>query len=397
MPENVYIVSAVRTPIGKFGGVLKDVSPVDLGAIVIREALKRANIDPKTVDIAIMGNVLRAGHGQDIARQCAIKAGIPYEIDGFSVDMVCSSGMMSVITASQMIKSGDAEIVVAGGTESMSQAMFAVKSDIRWGVKMLMNRKIEFIDTMLIDGLTDPFNLKSMGQEADMVARNHNISRKELDEVAYQSHLRAKEATDKGNFKSEIVEIKLDGKIINRDEGIRGDTSLDKLSTLQPAFDPNGVHTAGNSSQISDGAAALVLMSERAVKELKVEPIAKILGYSWTGIESWRFTEAPIFAVKKLLNKLGSDIKDFDYFENNEAFAVNNVLANRYLGIPYDRLNVFGGAIALGHPIGASGARIITTLINVLSKMNGKRGIASICHGVGGATAIAIELLRELK
>ncbi|AAK42527.1 acetyl-CoA C-acyltransferase [Saccharolobus solfataricus] len=397
MPESVYIASAVRTPIGKFGGALRNLSPVDLGSIVIREALRRANVEPGKIDMAIMGNVLRAGHGQDIARQCAISAGIPFEIDGFSVDMVCSSGMISVITASQMIKSGDADIIVAGGTENMSQAMFAIKSDIRWGVKMLMNRNIELIDTMLYDGLTDPFQYKVMGQEADMVAKSHNISRKELDEVAYQSHLRAHKATVNGYFKSEIVEIKADGKVINTDEGIRADTSLDKLSSLPPAFTDDGLHTAGNSSQISDGAAALVLVSEKAAKELKIEPIARILGYSWVGIESWRFTEAPIFAIKKLLSKLDTDINHFDYFENNEAFAVNNVLINRYLGIPYDRLNVFGGAIALGHPIGASGARIIVTLLNVLSKMHGTRGIASICHGIGGSTAIAIELLKEMK
>ncbi|WP_338603598.1 thiolase family protein [Sulfolobus tengchongensis] len=397
MSENVYIVSAVRTPIGKFGGSLKDLSPVELGTIAIREALRRAGVESEKVDMVIMGNVLRAGHGQDIARQCAIKAGIPYEVDGFSVDMVCSSGMMSVITASQMIKSGDADIVVAGGTESMSNAMFAIRSNIRWGVKMLMNKKMELIDTMLYDGLTDPFNMKLMGQEADMVAKIHEVSRKELDEVAYQSHLRAHEATIKGYFKSEMIEIRVNGKVVDKDEGIRPDTTPEKLSALPPAFTENGVHTAGNSSQISDGASALVIMSEKAVKQLKLEPLAKILGYSWVGIESWRFTEAPIFAIKKLLNKLGTDINHFDYFENNEAFAINNVLLNRYVSVPYDKLNVFGGAIALGHPIGASGARIITTLLNVLSKMNGKRGIASICHGIGGATAIAIELLREMK
>lgn len=393
---DVYIVSAVRTPIGKFGGVFKDLSPVDLGAIAIKEALKRAKADPSKVDISIMGNILRAGHGQDLARQAAIKAGIPMEIDGYCVDMVCSSGMVSVINAAQMIKSGDADIVVAGGMESMSQAMLAIKSEARWGVKMLLGKRLEFIDTMLMDGLTDPFNMKLMGQEADMVAKAHNISRRELDEVAYESHKRAAEATDKDYFKDEIVEVQVNGKVVTQDEGIRRDTSVEKLAQLKPAFNPDGLHTAGNSSQISDGAAALVLMSEKAVKEYKVEPIAKILGYSWVGIESWRFTEAPIFAVKKLLQKLNMEISQFDYFENNEAFAVNNVLYNRYLGVPYDRLNVFGGAIALGHPIGASGARIITTLLNVLSKMGGKRGIASICHGTGGSTAIAVELLRPL-
>lgn len=395
MPD-VYIVSAVRTPIGKFGGAYKDVPPVDLGAVVIKEALKRAGVEPNKVDITIMGNILRAGHGQDLARQAAVKAGVPMEIEGYCVDMVCSSGMISTINASQMIKSGDADIVVAGGMESMSQAMLAVKSDARWGVKMLLGKQLSFIDTMLMDGLTDPFNMKLMGQEADMVAKSHNFTRRELDEIAYESHKRAAMATDKGYFKDEIVKVTIDGKEITQDEGIRRDTSIEKLSQLKPAFTPDGVHTAGNSSQISNGAAALVLMSEKAVKEYKVEPLAKIIGYSWVGIESWRFTEAPVFAVKKLLQKLNMDISQFDYFENNEAFAVNNALYNRYLGVPYDRLNVFGGAIALGHPIGASGARIITTLINVLSKMGGKRGIASICHGTGGSTAIAIELLRPL-
>lgn len=393
---DVYIVSAVRTPIGKFGGVFKDIPPADLGSIVIREALRRANVEPSKVDISIMGNILRAGHGQDLARQAAVKAGIPMEVEGYCVDMVCSSGMISTINSAQMIKSGDADIIVAGGMESMSQAMLAIKSESRWGVKMLLGKKLEFIDTMLMDGLTDPFNMKLMGQEADMVAKAHNISRKELDEVAYQSHKRAAEATEKGYFLREIVPVKVGEKEVTQDEGIRKDTSLEKLSQLKPAFTPDGVHTAGNSSQISDGASALVLMSEKAVKEYNVEPIAKVIGYSWVGIESWRFTEAPVFAVKKLLQKLNMDISQFEYFENNEAFAVNNVLYNRYLGVPYDKLNVFGGAIALGHPIGASGARIITTLINVLSTMGGKRGIASICHGTGGSTAIAIELLRPL-
>ena len=394
---DVYIVSAVRTPIGKFGGSLKDINPSDLGAIAIREALKRANVPPEKVDITIMGNILRAGHGQDIAKQAAVKAGIPMEVDGYCVDMVCSSGMMSVMNAAQMIKGGDADIVVAGGIESMSKAKLAVDSEVRWGIKMLFAKTLNFVDTMLMDGLTDPFNMKLMGQEADMVAKAHNISRKELDEVAYMSHKRAAEATDKGYFLKEIIPIQLpDGRTMTQDEGIRRDTSPEKLAALKPAFSPDGLHTAGNSSQISDGAAALVLMSEKAVKEYGVEPIARILGYSWAGIESWRFTEAPIPAIKKLLEKLNLSVDKVDFFENNEAFAVNSVLVNRYLGIPYDRLNVFGGAIALGHPIGASGARIIVTLLNVLSTMKGTLGIASLCHGTGGATAVAVELLKPL-
>ncbi|ABP94831.1 MULTISPECIES: thiolase family protein [Metallosphaera] len=395
MPD-VYIVSAVRTPIGRFGGSLKSVKPQMLGAIAIKEALRRANTDPSRVELTIMGNVLRSGHGQDLARQAALLAGIPWEVDGYCVDMVCSSGMMGVTNAAQMIKSGDADVVVAGGMESMSQSMLAVNSEVRWGVKFLSGKSLNFIDTMLVDGLTDPFNLKLMGQEADMVARERDISRRELDEVAFESHRRAHQAWEKGLFKSEVIPVNLDEGKLERDEGIRPDTTMEKLSSLKPAFTENGYHTAGNSSQISDGAVAMVLMSEKAVKEFGVDPVAKILGYSWVGIESWRFTEAPLYSVRKLLTRLNMNITQFDYFENNEAFAVNNVLFHRYLGVPYDQLNVFGGAIALGHPIGASGARIMVTLLNVLSKMNATRGIASICHGVGGSTAIALELLRPL-
>ncbi|AAY80325.1 thiolase family protein [Sulfolobus acidocaldarius] len=391
--DNVYIVSAVRTPLGKFGGSLKDISPSELGSVVIREAVNRAKVDPKLIDIVIMGNVLRAGHGQDLARQASIKAGIPAKTDAYCVDMVCSSGMISTINAVQMIKSEDADIVVAGGMESMSRASFAIGSEIRWGTKMLMNKSLDIIDTMIIDGLTDPFNFKVMGQEADMVAREHEITRRELDEVAYESHRRATIATEKGYFKDEIVPLNVDGRVVDKDEGIRADTTLEKLLQLKPAFGSDGLHTAGNSSQISDGAAALVFVSESAVRKFKLEPIARVLGYSWIGIESWKFPEAPIYSVKKLLDKINIPLSKFDYFENNEAFAVNNVLFNRYLGVSYDRLNVYGGAIALGHPIGASGSRILVTLLNVLRKMNGKYGIASICHGIGGSTAIAVELL----
>ncbi|EHP70668.1 acetyl-CoA acetyltransferase [Metallosphaera yellowstonensis MK1] len=395
MPE-VYVVSAVRTPIGKFGGSLREVKPQELGALVIKEALERSGVKPEEVELVVMGNVLRAGHGQDLARQASLKAGIPWNVDGYCVDMVCSSGMMSISNAYQIIKSGDADLVVAGGMESMSQAMFALRADLRWGIKSLQGRNVEFIDTMLFDGLTDPFNLKLMGQEADMVAKERDISRRELDEVAYESHRRAARAWEKGFFSHETVPVSLPQGRLERDEGFRPDTSLEKLSSLKPAFSEGGLHTAGNSSQISDGATALVLMSEKAVRERRIEPIARIMGHSWVGIESWRFTEAPIQAVRKLLTKLGMELKDFDYFENNEAFAVNNVLMHRFLGVPYERLNVFGGAIALGHPIGASGARIVTTLINVLSRMKGERGIASICHGTGGSTAIGIELIKPL-
>ncbi len=390
---DAYIVSMARSPIGKFGGAFRNINPVELGSQVARETLNRSRVDPSSIELVVFGNVLRAGHGQDISRQISIRAGIPSQVDAYSVDMVCSSGMMAVINAAQFVSLGDARAVLAGGVESMSQAGFLLSGGLRWGVKSLMDSRMELVDIMLRDGLTDPFNLKLMGQEADMVASEMGVSRRELDEVAYNSHLRASNAYKKGFFEDEVIPIQVDGAIVSADQGIRKDTSIEKLSSLPPAFSTSGLHTAGSSSQISDGAAAMLIMNSRAVNEAGVRPIARILGYSWVGTESWRFVEAPIPAVKKLLEKLNMEIDDFDYFENNEAFAVSSVIYHKKLGIDYDRLNVFGGAIALGHPIGATGARIIITLINALRRLGGRRGIASLCHGVGGATAIAVELV----
>jgi acetyl-CoA C-acetyltransferase len=390
---DAYIVSMARSPIGKFGGAFRNTNPVELGSQIARETLNRSRVDPAFVELVVFGNVLRAGHGQDLSRQISIKAGIPNRVDAYSVDMVCSSGMMAVINASQFVSLGDARAVLAGGVESMSQAGFLLSGGLRWGVKSLMDSRMELVDIMLRDGLTDPFNLKLMGEEADMVAGGMGVSRRELDEVAYTSHLRASNAYKKGFFEDEVVPIQVDGTIVSMDQGIRQDTSIEKLSSLPPAFSASGLHTAGSSSQISDGAAAMLIMNSKAVNEAGVKPIARILGYSWVGTESWRFVEAPIPAVKKLLEKLNMRINDFDYFENNEAFAVSSVIYHKKLGIDYDKLNVFGGAIALGHPIGATGARIIITLINTLRRLGGRRGIASLCHGVGGATAIAVELV----
>ena len=390
---DVYILSAKRTPIGKFGGFFKDISPVDLATVAANEAIKDAKIEPAMIDLTIFGNVIRGLLGQDIARQVAIKAGVPVDKDGFSVDMVCSSGMLAVILAENLIKSGEADLILAGGTENMSFSPLCLKGNVRWGFKMLMREKLELEDEMLVDGLTDPLNGLYMGQEADMVAKELGYSRRSLDEVAYESHVRAAKATDTGLFKKEIVPVKINDKIIEQDEGIRRDTSIEKLSSLKPAFGENGLHTAGNSSQISDGAAALILASERAVKEYSLNPIAKILGHSWAGIEPYKFTIAPTISTKKLVEKLNMKISDFDFFENNEAFAVSTLIYRDKLDVPLERLNVFGGAIALGHPIGASGARLIVTLINVLRSMKAKRGIASLCHGIGGATSIAVELV----
>jgi len=390
---DAYIVGAVRTPIGKFGGVFRDISPVELGASSVRGVLERTGVDASSVDLVVFGNVLRAGHGQDVARQVSIRAGIPAAVDAYSVDMVCSSAMMAVINAAQAVSMDDARVVVAGGVESMSQAGFVLGGKFRWGVKTFMAGGADLKDVLLWDGLTDPFNYRLMGEEADMVAKEADVSRRELDEVAYESHMRAAAATAKGFFRDEIVPLKVGGSTVESDQGIRADTTVEKLSSLPPAFSDSGLHTAGSSSQMSDGAAALIIANSKGVKELGIEPIARIMGYAWMGSESWRFVEAPVPATKKLVDKLGLSLNQFDYFENNEAFAVSSILFHRRLGVEYDRLNVFGGSIALGHPLGATGARLIVTLIDVLRRLGGRRGVASLCHGIGGATAIAIELL----
>jgi len=390
---DVYVLAAKRSPIGKFGGVFKSLSPVDLAVQVAKQAIADANVDASLFDMSIFGNVIRGLHGQDVARQIGLKAGLPYEKDGFSVDMVCSSGMMSIILAENMIRSGDADLILTGGTESMSQSPYCLKGNIRWGVKMLMNEKLQLEDEMLVDGLVDPFNGLVMGQEADMLSKELGYKRESLDEVAFESHMRAAKTTDSGIFINEIVPINVNGLVVNNDEGIRRDTSLQKLSALKPAFSKDGLHTAGNSSQISDGAASLVLASEKAVKEMSLDPIAKIIGHAWAGVETYKFPLAPVISTKKLLDKTKTSIKDYDYFENNEAFAVSTLIYRDQLDIDSERLNIFGGAIALGHPIGASGARLVVTLINVLKTMKGKKGIASLCHGLGGATSLGIELV----
>ncbi|WP_416672982.1 thiolase family protein [Egbenema bharatensis] len=395
--QQVYIVSAVRTPIGRFGGALASFSPVDLGAIAMQAALQRANVSGDFVDLYIFGNVLRAGHGQLLPRQAAFKAGIPETANGYAVDMVCSSGMMSVMNAATAIAAGEADLVLAGGMESMSQTGMLLSHRMRWGCKLIMDASEQVIDLVVRDGLSDPITAEKMGEQAERLAKAYKVTRNELDEVALCSQEQAMNATQQGFLHREIVPIEVAGKkgmqLVEKDEGIRPETTLEKLSSLKPAFSADGVFTAGNSSQLSDGAAALVLASPKAVEAYGLKPIARIVKGTWAGGEAWRYPEIPIHAVKKLLDKLKMQATDFDFFENNEAFALSSVLFNRILGIPYDKLNVFGGAIALGHPIGASGARILVTLLNALQEKNGHMGLASVCHGSGGGTAIAIERL----
>lgn len=393
--QEVYIVAAVRTPIGRFGGGLIGLSPADLGATVMKSALEIANLPPEALDLYIFGNVLGSGHGQLIPRQAAIKAGIPVSVDGYRVDMVCSSGMIAVSNAATSIRAGEADIVLAGGIESMSQTGFFLSHRARWGYKFLMGAPEQLTDLLLHDGLTDATTTEGMGSQVDRLCLDRGVSRQALDEIAALSHQRAATATEKGWFKGEIVPIELKSKkgstILDQDEGIRSDSTPEGLGKLRPAFNPSGVLTAGNSSQISDGAAAILLASQKAVDQYGLKPIAKILGGAVGAGKTDRFPEFPVLAVKKLLASLNKTIEDFDLVENNEAFALNNLLFEMDLGLAREKQNVHGGAIALGHPIGASGARILVTLINALKVQDKTLGMAAICHGTGGGTAIAIE------
>ncbi|MBE8993284.1 thiolase family protein [Microcystis aeruginosa] len=393
--QEVYIVAAVRTPIGRFGGGLMGLSPADLGATVMKSALEIANLPPEALDLYIFGNVLGSGHGQLIPRQAAIKAGIPVSVDGYRVDMVCSSGMIAVSNAATSIRAGEADLVLAGGIESMSQTGFFLSHRARWGYKFLMGAPEQLTDLLLHDGLTDATTTEVMGSQVDRLCLDRGVSRQALDEIAALSHQRAATATEKSWFNGEIVPIELKSKkgstIIAQDEGIRSDSTPEGLGKLRPAFNPSGVLTAGNSSQISDGAAAILLASQKAVDQYGLKPIAKILGGAVAAGKTDRFPEATVPAVKKLLASLDKTIEDFDLVENNEAFALNNLLFEMDLGLAREKQNVHGGAIALGHPIGASGARILVTLINALKVQDKTLGMGAICHGTGGGTAIAIE------
>jgi len=390
----VFIVDGVRTPVGRFGRSLRDVPAPRLAAFTIKRLLERVGLDPKMIDFVIMGHAIRAGTGMDTARQAALMAGIPKETDAMTVDMVCASGMASIITAAQYIKTGEYRLVIAGGMESMSQAPFLISARARWGIRHLITSRMELLDAMVFEGLWDIVLGKVMGEEADMTAKHFGAPREELDWISYESHMRAARAWDNGWMKDFVEPYEENGRVLlEQDEGIRRDTSLEKLAKLPYVFTPEGPHTAGSSSQLSDGAASVLVAGEDAVRELGLKPLAEIKGFVYTAVDTWMFPYAPIEAVKKLLKKLGWSVDDVDYWEDNEAFAVNNWLFHKFLGVPYDKLNVHGGAIAVGHPLGMSGTRITIELINVLRRHGGKRGIAAICHGLGGAAAIALELV----
>lgn len=387
--NKVAIVSAYRSAIGSFGGSLKDIEIADLGAQVLKQALEKKNIPAKSIDEVIFGNVLSAGQGQNIARQIAVKAGLPQETSAYSVNKVCGSGLKSVLLAAQSIMLGDNDVVVAGGIEIMSQAPYLSKHS-RFGAKF---GHLELEDSMLTDGLTDAFEGYHMGITAENVAERYQVTREEQDAFTFASQEKAAQAIAQGTFADEIVPISLQtrkGEVIFDSDEYPRLTPLDKLATLRPAFKKDGTVTAANASGINDGCAVLVLMSEEKAKELNVQPLAFIEAYATSGLDPAYMGLGPILASQKALQKLGKTVDDIDLFEINEAFAAQSIPVVKELGIPADKVNVNGGAIALGHPIGASGSRILVTLIHELEKRNGNLGLCSLCIGGGQGISLII-------
>ncbi|HFR3765503.1 TPA: acetyl-CoA C-acetyltransferase [Streptococcus suis] len=387
--SKVAIVSAYRSAIGSFGGSLKDIEIADLGAQVLKQALEKKNIPAESIDEVIFGNVLSAGQGQNIARQIAVKAGLPQETSAYSVNKVCGSGLKSVLLAAQSIMLGDNDVVVAGGIEIMSQAPYLSKHS-RFGAKF---GHLELEDSMLTDGLTDAFEGYHMGITAENVAERYQVTREEQDAFTFASQEKAAQAIAQGTFVDEIVPISLQtrkGEVIFDTDEYPRLTPLDKLATLRPSFKKDGTVTAANASGINDGCAVLVLMSEEKAKELNVQPLAFIEAYATSGLDPAYMGLGPIPASQKALQKLGKTVDDIDLFEINEAFAAQSIPVVKELGIPADKVNVNGGAIALGHPIGASGSRILVTLIHELEKRNGKLGLCSLCIGGGQGISLII-------
>ena len=391
--REVYVVNCCRTAVGSFGGSLKDVPAPEMGAIVIKEALKRANVAPENVDEVMFGCILTAGLGQNVARQASLKAGIPIEVPAYTVGMVCGSGMKSVIEGARSIVAGDADIIVAGGTENMSAAPYSIPA-ARWGARMNNNK---IIDTMVNDGLTDAFNNYHMGITAENVCDQWGITREELDEFAYNSQKKAAAARDSGRFNDEIVPVpvKVKKEIVEfkTDEFIKGDVSLEKMAKLKPAFKPDGGRvTAANASGINDGAAAIVLASKEAVEKYGLKPMFKLIGWGQGGVDPKIMGVGPVPASKNAMAKAGVTIEDIDLVEANEAFAAQSVAVARELKFDMSKVNVNGGAIAIGHPVGASGARIIVTLLHeMLKRDDAKKGLATLCIGGGRGVATIFE------
>ncbi|MHA8110525.1 acetyl-CoA C-acetyltransferase [Lactobacillaceae bacterium Melli_B4] len=385
--EEVVIASAVRTPIGKFCGALSGLSSVELGTIVTKEVIKRANLTPAQIDQVIFGNVLSAGAGQNIARQIEINAGIPDTKTAFTVNQVCGSGLRAIRSGQAAIAVGDAEIVVVGGTESMSNAPY-INRDIRFGKKIGAS---PLEDTIQTDALFDAFSKQPMGVTAENVAEKFNVSRQQQDEFAFQSYQKAIEAQDNHYFDDEIIPVELgNGTVIEQDESVRRDTTIEKLAKLRPAFRANGTVTAGNAASLNDGASALVLMTKTKAKSLGIEPLAIINGYKEAGIDPNIMGYAPHNAIHDLIKMEGIDVDAFEQVELNEAFSAQAIPIIDDLKIDRDRVNLTGGAIALGHPLGDSGSRIVVTLINNLKRNHQHRGLASLC--IGGGMGMAIDI-----
>jgi acetyl-CoA C-acetyltransferase len=391
MANDAVILSGVRTAVGTFGGTLKTVPPVKLGEIVVREALARAKLQPGQVDEVILGCVLQAGLGQNVARQVLVNSGIPVEVPAMTINKVCGSGLKSVMLAAQAVLSGDAEIVVAGGMENMSAAPYAIPK-ARWGVRM---GKTDFIDLMIHDGLFEIFNDYHMGITAENVAEQYGITREEQDRFGLQSQERAKQAIASGRFKDEIVAVpvpqrKGDPKPFDTDEHPR-EASLEKMAALRPAFRKDGTVTAGNASGINDGAAAVVVTTAGKAKELDLEPLARIRSHAAAGVDPKVMGLGPIPASQKALKKADLTIADMELIELNEAFAAQSLAVIKDLQIDTTKTNVNGGAIALGHPIGASGTRILVTLLYEMKKRDAKKGLATLCVGGGMGCAMVVE------
>ncbi len=390
--REVVIVSAVRTPVGAFGGVFKNVSAVQLGTIVAKEALKRANLDPAIVEEVIFGNVLQAGLGQNVARQISVHAGVPIEVPSYTVNKVCGSGLKTVALAAQSIMAGDADIVLAGGTENMSQAPYLLKS-ARWGQRM-GDGSIE--DYMVKDGLWDIFNDTHMGITAENIAEKYSFTREEQDNLALVSQNRAEEAIKSGRFKDEIVAVEVpqrrkDPIVVDTDEFPRFGTTIEALGKLRPAFKKDGTVTAGSASGINDGAAAFIVMSKEKAEELGLTPLATIASYASAGVDPSVMGTGPIPASKKALAKIDMTVEDLDLVEANEAFAAQALSVIKELNLDTEITNVNGGAIALGHPIGASGARILVTLLYEMAKRDAKNGLATLCIGGGQGIAMIVK------
>ena len=398
--QDAVIVAAVRTPTGKFLGSLKDFSAPQLGALAIREAVRRAGIDPAIVEECIMGNVVSAGAGQAPARQAALRGGLSDHVAALTINKVCGSGLKAVMLAAQGIATGDIEVAVAGGMESMSNAPYLLPG-AREGLRM---GHAQLVDSMIQDGLWCSFEQCHMGHAGELVAAEYNVGRLQQDEFAFNSHRKASEAAAAGRFSAEILPIELPQRragsggsrpgpatVFDRDESVRADTSVEALGGLKPAFKKDGTVTAGNAPPVNDGAAALVVMSAQRAAALGVKPLARIVGQATSGLAPKYLLMTPVEAVRRLAQKIGWSLADVDLYEINEAFSVQLVAVLQQLGIDPQKVNVNGGAVALGHPIGASGARILTTLLYALEQRGLKRGIASLCLGGGNGVALAIE------